>query len=313
MFKRVKPLVLASIMAISTLSPLSAATAAGSNTFDQDRDLLLELMQVQIDSSDPLYTDAEFIELVNDFGQISKNIDKTAENVIAILDSAVDFAEQLQEIDDPRFADYKMSAEELQELKDMVNELKAELVNSGDSFSNLLYEELLDYQTYDYNYSDEVYFDDAYSGLTAHASASTYWAAPGQEVTLYDYSSASDFNTPMSKTWMQSVGPAVELYYEDGMFPTDRKFIMPDFSGSNVAYVEFNLMISQNGKTEVSTVYINVDTTGEFMIQELYWNLLGREADPAGLDYWTTQYQNGMSIQDIEATFRASDEYKNRF
>lgn len=44
-------------------------------------------------------------------------------------------------------------------------------------------------------------------------------------------------------------------------------------------------------------------------VSSLYQNILGREADQGGLDYWTQQANNGMSMNDIRDQFLASEEF----
>lgn len=44
-------------------------------------------------------------------------------------------------------------------------------------------------------------------------------------------------------------------------------------------------------------------------ISSLYQNILGRDPDQGGLDYWTQQANNGMSMNDIRDQFLASEEF----
>ncbi|HWB14452.1 MAG TPA: DUF4214 domain-containing protein [Pirellulales bacterium] len=48
---------------------------------------------------------------------------------------------------------------------------------------------------------------------------------------------------------------------------------------------------------------------GSFVIKPDYLRLLGRAADAAGVQYWTTQMLNGLTDQQLEAGFIASDEF----
>lgn len=47
-------------------------------------------------------------------------------------------------------------------------------------------------------------------------------------------------------------------------------------------------------------------------VAQLYQNILGRQADAEGLNYWTSALNNGASIGDIQNAFLASDEYRNK-
>lgn len=47
-------------------------------------------------------------------------------------------------------------------------------------------------------------------------------------------------------------------------------------------------------------------------VDNLYKNVLGRDADEGGKAYWTEQMANGMTIEEVEANFRASEEFKNK-
>lgn len=53
-----------------------------------------------------------------------------------------------------------------------------------------------------------------------------------------------------------------------------------------------------------------VDTSSSNTITSLYQSLLGRAPDSGGLQFWTTQLKNGISLTDISAAFAQSDEYK---
>ncbi|MCA1857457.1 phage tail length tape measure family protein [Massilia oculi] len=44
-------------------------------------------------------------------------------------------------------------------------------------------------------------------------------------------------------------------------------------------------------------------------IESIYKSMLGRQADPAGMEFWTKQLQAGISIRDITEAFKRSDEY----
>lgn len=47
-------------------------------------------------------------------------------------------------------------------------------------------------------------------------------------------------------------------------------------------------------------------------VTDIYKNVLGRDPDAAGLAYWQGQADKGMSLTDIQNSFKATDEYKNR-
>lgn len=47
-------------------------------------------------------------------------------------------------------------------------------------------------------------------------------------------------------------------------------------------------------------------------IADLYQNLLGRQGDEAGMNFWNQQLQSGTSIDDIRNAFTGTDEYKSR-
>jgi len=302
MQKRLKVLGMAGILVFASISPLSAARAAGSVTFDTDRELLLELLELDITSSDELYTDPEFVELVNAFGDLNTNIDKTAEDVIAILDSLIVMGAQLQEIDDPRFDQYKMDTAELMEIKAEIDKFKAELENSNETFSYMLYNEIMSID--DYDYSQE---------LGSYPSASDIYAVTGQEVILYGAAHFEQSSHPYSATWTQSAGPKAELYTKDGVWQDHRFFRMPDFTGASVDYVSFDMIVTQNGETSADSVKVYHDPTGHIVVERLYNEILGREADEAGLNYWASELQRGVPMEDVMNAFYNSDEYKNKF
>ena len=61
-----------------------------------------------------------------------------------------------------------------------------------------------------------------------------------------------------------------------------------------------------------STLINLIDHSAEYfgtIIKPAYLQYLGRAADPAGLSFWTGQMQNGLTDQQLEAGFIASDEF----
>ena len=54
------------------------------------------------------------------------------------------------------------------------------------------------------------------------------------------------------------------------------------------------------------------ELTPEREIQSLYADVLGRQADTGGLDYWTGQLSSGTPIEDIRQSFMSSPEYVQR-
>jgi hypothetical protein len=57
-------------------------------------------------------------------------------------------------------------------------------------------------------------------------------------------------------------------------------------------------------------VTVAAAATPQDQISQLYTSLLGRQPDAAGLQWWTTQLNNGMSIDTIAGYFKQTDEYK---
>ena len=47
-------------------------------------------------------------------------------------------------------------------------------------------------------------------------------------------------------------------------------------------------------------------------VNDMYTNLLGRQADEGGLKYWQGQVDKGMSLADVQKGFMNSDEYKQK-
>jgi len=60
-----------------------------------------------------------------------------------------------------------------------------------------------------------------------------------------------------------------------------------------------------------SCTNVSVEDDSEQKIKEIYLNLLERPADPGGLEYYSSLLRSGVSLGEIERTFKNSDEYKN--
>ena len=303
MNKKLKVVIFSSILVFSSFHPLFSVQASGS-----EAQLLLQVLDLEVSSQDPIYNDPEFLKLVEKFNNLNDNIDKTADDVINVLDSLVLLGEQMQSVNDPRFAKFKPTDSELNEFKSEIESLKSTLKKSGNTFSQMLYDEYLSYA--DSYVSDE--YISAQDSLNAYGVPDKNWAAPGQVVILQDYSNKyGDSIHPTSVFWQQSAGPAVTLYDPQNGWENDRAFVMPEFNNSNVDFVSFDIIVTQNGKTSAHSVNVKLDATGENAITSLYYTYFNRAPDEGGLQYWMNQYQNGMNIYDIEQTFANSDEYKN--
>ncbi len=118
----------------------------------------------------------------------------------------------------------------------------------------------------------------------------------------------------ISAEWTQVAGTPVT--WLNTVSPTDRAFLTPNV-GPDGEYLEFVAVVT-DGKESFSTrVYVTVvaaqtQSANQDPISELYVNVLGRNPDSAGYDYWSAQYASGMSLEEIESHFRASAEYMNK-
>ena len=68
----------------------------------------------------------------------------------------------------------------------------------------------------------------------------------------------------------------------------------------------------ETGDGAVVTGWPSDLTDRDSQIYDLYQNVFGRNPDAAGLEYWTGAGGEGMSIADIEASFKGSAEAKGR-
>jgi hypothetical protein len=76
--------------------------------------------------------------------------------------------------------------------------------------------------------------------------------------------------------------------------------------------------IEITGKLICGQYYGNIPTEPQLdgpksKITKFYQDLLGRQPDPAGLQYWLGLYQDGQSLEDIKQGIMNSTEYRSRF
>ena len=74
-------------------------------------------------------------------------------------------------------------------------------------------------------------------------------------------------------------------------------------SGQNIGEIESNIRRSSEYQSKAPA------QSRDEQIKSLYKNVLGREADPEGLKYWS---QSGQDVGEIEANIRRSAEYQKR-
>lgn len=77
-----------------------------------------------------------------------------------------------------------------------------------------------------------------------------------------------------------------------------------------------NATTSGTSDTEVleesKAILEDIKLRNEDPIEGFYQDILGRDSDPEGKEYWQQKFDEGMSLTDIQEQFLRSDEYKNK-
>ena len=112
-------------------------------------------------------------------------------------------------------------------------------------------------------------------------------------------SSTLDVSNPSSSNYNATTAGAIarqqERYLANQLQPTN-----DDRSSANVAGTADNFLANQ--------IQADPDPIGD-----LYSDLLGREADSGGRNYWTDQLQSGnQTLEQIRANIMRSAEYQNK-
>jgi Leucine-rich repeat (LRR) protein len=66
--------------------------------------------------------------------------------------------------------------------------------------------------------------------------------------------------------------------------------------------------VLEEGKATLEEIKLR----NEDPIEGFYQDILGRDSDPEGKEYWQRKFDEGMSLTDIQEQFLRSDEYKNK-
>jgi hypothetical protein len=109
----------------------------------------------------------------------------------------------------------------------------------------------------------------------------------------------------------RQVEPAIRLYYAALARPPDNPGLQNWSNALHLGTLTLTQAADQfAGSPEFQLRYGALDHPG--YVQQLYRNVLGREADPAGLADWVGQLDSGASRGTILVGFSESDEFKAR-
>jgi hypothetical protein len=113
----------------------------------------------------------------------------------------------------------------------------------------------------------------------------------------------------LSPEFEGTVAPVVRLYYAHFQRPPDYQglthWARVARSGWSIAQISEQFV----GSPEFAATY--GDLTDEQYVNQVYLNVLGRAADPAGLAYWVAQLQAGMTRGVLMVAFSDSSEYRD--
>lgn len=264
---------------------------------------LLDILHIELQATDPLWSDADFIAFVMKYKEIRQNGIDLISDLGDLVLQAFDLDDLGAKVDDERIQQaFALTEEERaaqEELKTYIKEnleaFKAdpnafleEFVGSMDGLDD--YEFINDEIPYAYGYADP------YGPVEA-----------GRVVWLYN-DSYNPLGTDMTATWTQTYGPEVTWLNTDS--GGNAAFIMPDLQDSGYDYLLFELMVDNGVSTSTYEVYVEAYVPLQSEVADAFREIMGREIDDFHHAYWEELWYQGMPIEQIRHHFELLKEHE---
>lgn len=271
---------------VSTISPA-----------DPEAQEILALLQIELQATDPVWSDQDFIALVTKYKDIRRQgIDLIGEAAELVL-QAFELDELGERIDDERFQDaFALNEYERQQQE----ELKAYIKENIEAFKQDPDAFLEGFLNSFQGYEDEYFYEyDEYAPY-AYGYADPYEPVEaGRVVWLYD-DSYNPLESEMTVTWRQTYGP--DVTWLNTTSTKDVAFIMPDLSGTD-SYLAFEVTADNGSGTSTYEVYVEGLVPFQSEVADAYREVMGREISEFDHAYWDELWYQGWPIEQIRAHF----------
>lgn len=265
---------------------------------DTDAQELLSSLGIELQPSDELWYNADFIALVQKYKELrSQGLDIVGQVGELVLE-AFDMTDIGSRIDREEFqAIFAMTPEE----KAQQEELKAYIKENLDAFKanpDAFLSEILNNLGTTDNLFPEPYDENA---PYAYGYSDPYDAVDtGRIVWLHD-GSYNPLDGEMTVTWEQTYGPSVT--WLNTTSKNDAAFIMPSLADAEADYIVFTVTADNGVSTSTYDVYVYWLRPYEGEVAEAYREIFGREIDAFHYAYWDELHYQGMSIEQIRQHF----------
>lgn len=291
--------------------------AASVSPADPEAQEFLQLLGIEVSSSDAIWSDHNFADLVTKY----KEARALGLNLVGDLGKLMLMAFDLQDIGaritDERFQEFFALSEED---KVMQTQLREEIQTSLDAFRSdpqSFLEEFLSGFNEGYSILEEYdHYDEYYdeSAPYAYGYADPYgYVETGRVVWLFD-DSYNPLDSDMTIYWTQIGGPDVTWLTTDS--DRDVAFIMPSFDGWEYeSYLTFEVTADNGYSQNTYTVYVDWQASYEEgnEVAAIFYEVMGYEIDESRLQYWQGEYDNGMSLEQIRRHFELYYEYEEYY
>jgi hypothetical protein len=269
---------------------------------DTDAQELLQMLGVTLSPTDATWSEANFVAMVTKYKSIKSRLVTIVTEGGDLALEALDIADLAGKVNNEQFSQFAMTESERAELNAVREELKVtleeiernpdQLLELIESFTNgfadgfegfdSTYDDYQDYTLYAYGYSDP------YEPANA-----------GQLVWLYE-DSYNSMDSNVTVSWTQVDGP--EVNWVNTTCATCRAFIAPSVDGEEYDYLTFELTVDNGYETDSTYVYVYVNTA-ENAIAELYYEVMGMDADELTLEYWQALWDYGFTLEQLREQF----------
>lgn len=267
---------------------------------DPDAQQLLEMLGVTLPITDPTWSDNNFVAMITKYKSIKARLTTIITEGGDLALEAMDIADLAGKVNNEQFAQFTLSESERAELDAVRSELVLnldELKQNPDQILEII-ESFTNGFTDGYGNFDES-FDEGY-GLYAYGYSDPYEPAnAGQLVWLYE-DSYNPLDTDLNVTWTQVDGP--EVMWVKTTCATCRAFIAPSLADEDYDYLTFELTVDNGSESNSTNVYVYVNRPSSD-VAELYYEVMGVDADELTLEYWESLWDYGFTLEQIREQF----------
>ncbi len=266
---------------------------------DVDAMELLSFLDIELQATDEVWSDANFIAMVQKYRDFKANAITIIDDAQVSVNLLLDMVSLSTQIDHEAFdvgtVDTTEEVEALRAL--MVQQLEDSKIDPTPFVESLL--SILAPMDSTYEYDEQAPYAYGYSEPYEAVEA-------GRIVWLMD-DSYNPLESDMTITWEQTYGPEVTWLTTDSA--TNVAFLMPSLANEESDYLAFEVTADNGYASDSYEVYVYWYRPFEGEVADAYREIMGREIESDDYYFWDNKWYYGMPIEHIRKHFELLKEY----